>query len=244
MPTIALVDVDHNVLSSVSIALKAEGYRVATYTDGASALDSFQTAPPHLAILDIKMPYMGGVETLRQLRAKSNLPVIFLTSTEVVSEEVLAFQVGADDCIRKPFSQRLLVERVKALLRRASPKDGTLSNRVGNFLERGALRMDVECHTCTWKNHRVRLTASEFLILHTLASHPGVVKSRNALMEVAYDSLTNMDGRNIDSHIKRLRQKFMASDSEFDSVQTLYGVWLSFQRNMSPCLARPRSSSK
>ena len=155
MPTIALVDVDHNVLSSVSIALKAEGYRVATYTDGASALDSFQTAPPHLAILDIKMPYMGGVETLRQLRAKSNLPVIFLTSTEVVSEEVLAFQVGADDCIRKPFSQRLLVERVKALLRRASSKDGTLSNRVGNFLERGALRMDVECHTCTWKNHRV-----------------------------------------------------------------------------------------
>src|SRR6516225_8366880 len=229
MPTIALVDDDRNILTSVSIALEAEGYRITTYTDGASALDGFKTVPPDLAILDIKMPQMDGIETLRQLRAKSSLPVIFLTSTEEVSDEVLAFQMGADDFIRKPFSQRLLVERVKTVLRRASPKDGTLSKRITNILEREALRMDVECHTCTWKNKRVVLTVSEFIILHALASHPGVVKSRNALMELAYDGVTDVDGRNIDSHVKRLRTKFRASDSEFDSVQTLYGVGYSFK---------------
>jgi two-component system response regulator ChvI len=188
-----------------------------------------RTAKRRLAILDIKMPRMDGVETLRQLRAKSNLPVIFLTSTEEVSDEVSAFKMGADDFIRKPFSQRLLVERVKAVLRRASPKDGTLPKRVTNVLERGALLMDVECHTCTWKNKRVTLSVSEFVILHALASRPGVVKSRNALMELAYDSLTNVDERNIDSHIKRLRKKFMASDSEFDMVETLYGAGYRFK---------------
>jgi two-component system, OmpR family, response regulator ChvI len=231
MPTIALVDDDHNVLSSVSITLKAEGYRVATYTDGASALDGFQDTPPDLAILDMRMPGMDGMETLRRLRAKSNLPVIFLTSTEEVSDEVFAFQKGVDDFIRKPFSQRLLVERVKAVLRRASPKDGTFPKRITitNILERGALRMDVECHTCTWKNKRVTLTVSEFAILHALASRPGVVKSRDDLVELAYHGLPNVDQRNIDSHIKRLRKKFKASDSEFDSVQTLYGVGYCFK---------------
>src|SRR5262252_4274879 len=176
--------------------------------------------------------------TLRQLRGKSNLPVmfltsteeIFLTSTEEVSDQVFAFQTGADDFIRKPFSQRLLVERVKAVLRRASPKDGTLPKRISNILERGALRMDMECHTCTWKNKRVTLTVSEFVILHALASRPGVAKGRDALMELAYDGLTNVDQRNIDSHIKRLRRKFKASDSEFDSVQTLYGVGYCFKQ--------------
>jgi two-component system response regulator ChvI len=181
-----------------------------------------------LAILDIKMPRMDGMETLRQLRAKSNLPVIFLTSTEEESDEVFAFQTGADDFIRKPFSQRLLIERVKAVLRRASPKDGTPPKRITNILERGALRMDIECHTCTWKNKRVTLTASEFVILHALASRPGVVKGRDALMELAYDGLRNVDQRNIDSHIKRLRKKFKTGDSEFDSVQTLYGVGYCF----------------
>ena len=224
MPTIALVDDDRNILTSVSIALEAEAYRITTYTDGASALDGFKTVPPDLAILDSKMPQMDGIETLRQLRAKSNLPVIFLTSTEELSDEVYAFQTGADGFIRKPFSERLLVERVKAVLRRASTKDRTLSKRVTNILEHGALRMDVECHTCTWKNKRVALTVTEFIILHALASRPGVVKSRNALMELAYDGVTNVGGRNIDSHIKRLRMKFTASDSKFDMVETLYGV--------------------
>jgi two-component system, OmpR family, response regulator ChvI len=177
-----------------------------------------------------RKPQMDGMEMLRQLRAKSNLPVIFLTSTEEMSDEVFAFQTGADDFIRKPFSERLLVERVKAVLRRTLPKDAALPKKVTNgVLECGRLRMDLERHTSTWKNHRVRLTASEFLILHALASHPGVVKSRSALIELAYDGLTNADERNVDSHIKRLRKKFMASDSEFDSVQTLYGVGYCFK---------------
>lgn len=138
MHTIALVDDDRNVLSSVSIALRAGGYRVATYSDRASALDSFQTAPPDLAILDVKLPRINGEETLRLFRAKSDLPVIFLTSAEAVIDEVLAFQMGADDFIRKPFSERLLVERVKAVLRRSSLKEGTLQHKATNHVfERG-----------------------------------------------------------------------------------------------------------
>jgi two-component system, OmpR family, response regulator ChvI len=231
MPTIALVDDDHNVLDSVSIALKAEGYRVATYTNVASALDSFQTEPPHLAILDIEVPHIVGVETLRQLRAKSNLSVIFLTSAEEVSDEVFAFTAGADDCVRKPFSQRLLVERVKAVLRRSLPKDGTLPKRVTNVnvLELGALRIDVPCHTCTWKNKRVTLTASEFVILHALASRPGVTKSRNELVAVTYRNPLGVDERLIDTHIKRLRKKFMASDSEFEMIESIYSVGYRFK---------------
>jgi two-component system response regulator ChvI len=183
MPTIALVDDDRNILTSVSIALEAEGYRITTYTDGASALDGFKTAPPDLAILDIKMPRMDGMETLRRLRQKSDLPVIFLTSKEEEIDELFGLKMGADDFIRKPFSQRLLTERVKVVLRRSSPKDGSLPKEADSkVLERGQLRMDQERHTCTWKNEQVTLTVTEFLILQALASRPGVVKSRNALM--------------------------------------------------------------
>ncbi len=225
MHTIALLADDRNVLTAVSIALKAEGYRVGTYTDRGSALDGFQTTPPDLAILDMKMPRMNGVETLRLFRARLDLPVIFLSSTDEVVDEVFAFQIGVDDFIRKPFSERLLVQRVKAVLRRTSPKDGTLLKKVAaNVLERGALRMDAERHTCTWKNRRVALTASEFVLLHALASRPGMAKSRNALMEVAYQDPTNVDERNIDTHIKRLRKKFLATDPEFDMVESLYAV--------------------
>ena len=230
MPTIAVVNDDRNVLTSVSIALKAEGYRVAIYTNGPSALDGFRTAPPDLAILEIKMPRMDGMETMRLLRAKSNLPVIFLASKVEVIDEVFVLKMGADDLIRKPISERLLVERVKAVLRRASPKDGMLQKKATNkVLERGALRMDLERHTCTWKNERVRLTVSEFLILHALASRPGVVKSRNALIDAVYEDRLNVDERNIDSHIKRLRMKFTASDSEFDMVESLYAAGYRFK---------------
>ncbi len=230
MPTIALVDDDRNILTSLSIALEAEGYRVATYTDGALALDGFQTAPPDLAILDIKMPHTDGMETLRRLRAKSDLPVICLTAKEEETDELFALKMGADDFIRKPFSQRLLVERVKVVLRRASPKDGTLPKEAdGKILERGPLRMDLERHTCTWKNNHVPLTVTEFLLVHALASRPGVVKSRNALVDTAYSDQTDVGERNIDSHIKRLRKKFTASDSAFDMVETLYGVGYRFK---------------
>ncbi len=231
MPTIALVDDDRNALASVSMALEAEGYRVATYTDGTSALDGFQAAPPDLAILDIKMPRMDGMETLRRLRAKSDLPpVICLASKGEETDELLALKMGADDVIRKPFSQRLLVERVKAVLRRASPKESKLPKEADNkVLERGPLRLDLERHACTWKNQSVTLTSTEFLLLHALASRPGVVKSRNALMDAVYDDPTHVHPRNIDSHIKRLRKKLAASGSEFDMVETLYGVGYRFK---------------
>jgi two-component system, OmpR family, response regulator ChvI len=232
VPTIALVDDDRNILTSVSIALEAEGYRITTYTDGASALDGFKTAPPDLAILDIKMPRMDGMEMLRRLRHKSDLPVIFLTSKDEEIEELFGLKMGADDFIRKPFSQRVLVERVKAVLRRSSPKDSSMPKEADSkMLERGQLRMDSERHACTWKNEAVTLTVTEFLILQALASRPGVVKSRNALMDAAYDDQVYVDDRTIDSHIKRLRKKFKARDTEFDMIETLYGVGYRFKES-------------
>jgi len=230
MPTIALVDDDRNILTSVSIALEAEGYRIMTYTDGASALDGFKTSPPDLAILDIKMPRMDGMELLRRLRQKSDMPVIFLTSKDEEIDELFGLKMGADDFIRKPFSQRLLVERVKAVLRRSTSKDGVNPKEAdAKVLERGLLRMDPERHICTWKSEAVTLTVTEFLILQALASRPGVVKSRNALMDAAYDDQVYVDDRTIDSHIKRLRKKFKSVDDAFDMIETLYGVGYRFK---------------
>jgi two-component system response regulator ChvI len=231
MPTIALVDDDRNILASVSIALESEGYRVMSYTDGASALDGFQGTLPDLAVLDIKMPRKDGMELLRRLRQRSDLPVIFLTSKEDEIDELFGLKMGADDFITKPFSQRLLVERVKAVLRRfqpreASEKKGVETQRV---LDRGALSMDQERHTCTWTGQPVTLTVTEFLILYALAHRPGVVKSRNALMDAAYDDQVYVDYRTIDSHIKRLRKKFKAVDEDFDMIATLYGVGYRFK---------------
>jgi two-component system, OmpR family, response regulator ChvI len=229
MSTIALVDDDHNILTSVSIALEAEGYRVMTYSDGVSALDGFRTATPDLAILDIKMPRMDGMETLRRLRLKSDLPVIFLTSKNEEIDELFGLKMGADDFIRKPFSHRLLVERVKAVLRRTSLKDAAASKEADSrVMERGHLRMDPERHSCTWKNQPVTLTVTEFLILQALAIRPGVVKGRSALMDSAYDDQVYVDDRTIDSHIKRLRKKLTASDKEFEGIETLYGVGYRF----------------
>jgi two-component system, OmpR family, response regulator ChvI len=232
MSIIALVDDDHNILTSISIALEAEGYRTMTYTDGASALDGFKTSPPDLAILDIKMPRMDGMEMLRRLRQKSDMPVIFLTSKDEEIDELFGLKLGADDFIRKPFSQRLLGERVKVLLRRSTPKDCAIHKEAeAKVIERGQLRIDPERHTCTWKSSHVTLTVTEFLILQALASRPGVVKSRNALMDAAYDDQVYVDDRTIDSHIKRLRKKFMAADAEFDTIETLYGVGYRFKES-------------
>jgi len=231
MPTIALVDDYRNILASVSIALQAEGYRVQTYTDGASALDGLEASPPDLAILDIKMPRMDGMELLRRLRQKTDMPVIFLTSKDEEIDELFGLKMGADDFIKKPFSQRLLVERVKAVLRRAGAKDGAAPREVDSakVLERGNLRMDPERHTCTWKGESVTLTVTEFLILQALAQRPGVVKSRNALMDAAYDDQVYVDDRTIDSHIKRLRKKFKSVDDSFEMIETLYGVGYRFK---------------
>ena len=236
MPTIALVDDDRNILTSVSIALENEGYRVETYTDGASALEGLSAHPPHLAIFDIKMPRMDGMELLRRLRQKSDLPVIFLTSKDEEIDELFGLKMGADDYIRKPFSQRLLVERVRAILRRGQPRDASAPGGAGktgpspeSSLERGQLVMDQERHTCTWMGQPVTLTVTEFLILHSLAQRPGVVKSRDALMDAAYDEQVYVDDRTIDSHIKRLRKKFKAIDDDFDMIETLYGVGYRFR---------------
>jgi two-component system response regulator ChvI len=230
MPTIALVDDDRNILTSVSIALEGEGYRVQTYTDGSTALDGLKTNPPDLAIFDIKMPRMDGMELLRRLRQKSDLPVIFLTSKDEEIDELFGLKMGADDFIRKPFSQRLLVERVKAILRRANPKEAAQQKESeAKILERGDLKMDPERHTCTWRSEQVTLTVTEFLILQALATRPGVVKSRNALMDAAYDDQVYVDDRTIDSHIKRLRKKFKVVDDDFEMIETLYGVGYRFK---------------
>jgi two-component system response regulator ChvI len=231
MPTIALVDDDRNILTSVSIVLEAEGYRTMTYADGFSALDGFDSSPPDLAILDIKMPRMDGMETLRRLREKSDLPVIFLTSKDEEFDELFGLKMGADDFVRKPFSQRLLVERVKAVLRRRGGEEGTIrkETEAAKVMERGQLRIDPERHFCTWKNETVRLTVTEFLIVQALAMRPGVVKSRNALMDAAYDDQIYVDDRTIDSHVKRVRKKFKKVDDSFEMIDTLYGVGYRFK---------------
>ncbi len=230
MSTIALVDDDRNILTSVSIALEAEGYRIMTYSDGASALDGFKTSPPHVAVLDVKMPRMDGMELLRRLRQKSDMPVIFLTSKDEEIDELFGLKMGADDFIRKPFSQRLLVERVKAVLRRSTTKDGANPKEAdAKVLERGQLRIDPDRHICTWKSEAVKLTVTEFLILQTLAIRPGTVKTRNALMDAAYDDQVYVDDRTIDSHIKRLRKKFKSVDDAFDMIETLYGIGYRFK---------------
>jgi two-component system response regulator ChvI len=230
MPTIALVDDDRNILASVSIALESEGYRVMTYTDGASALDGFQSTLPDLAVLDIKMPRMDGMELLRRLRQRSDLPVIFLTSKDDEIDELFGLKMGADDYIAKPFSQRLVVERVRTILRRLTPKDGQAPvTEAARVLERGKLKLDPERHTCHWDSKAVTLTVTEFLILQALAQRPGVVKTRDALMDAAYDDQVYVDDRTIDSHIKRLRKKFKNVDDDFDVIETLYGVGYRFK---------------
>jgi two-component system, OmpR family, response regulator ChvI len=230
MPTIALVDDDRNIVTSLRMLLETEGYKIQAYTDGASALDGLNADPPDLAILDIKMPRMDGMELLRRLRQRTEMPVIFLTSKEDEIDELFGLKMGADDFIRKPFSQRLLVERVKAILRRSAPREpGSIVEDTAKVLERGKLKLDPERHTCIWDGKPVTLTVTEFLILQALAQRPGVVKSRDALMDAAYDDQVYVDDRTIDSHIKRLRKKFKVADDDFDMIETLYGVGYRFK---------------
>ncbi|MEM1087851.1 MAG: response regulator transcription factor [Pseudomonadota bacterium] len=224
MATLALVDDDENIITSLKIFFEAEGYTVRTYHDGLAALAGLTDSPPDLAILDVKMPKMDGMELLKRLRQSSDLPVIFLTSKDEEIDEVIGFNIGADDFVRKPCSNRLLSERVKAVLRRsraadAGPEDGDVKPIV-----RGRLTLDPNRHACSWDGHPVRLTVTEFLILQSLAQRPGYVKSRDNLMDAAYDDQIYVDDRTIDSHIKRLRKKFRESDKEFDAIETLYGV--------------------
>ena len=229
--TIALVDDDRNILTSVSIALQTEGFLTRVYSDGESALKALIDNPPDLAVLDIKMPKMDGLELLRRLREKSAIPVIFLTSKDDELDEALGLAMGADDYIAKPFSQRLLIARIRAILRRTEPvqltAEGTESEPA-EILERGRLSMDPARHRVTWNGTNVTLTVTEFLILETLAQRPGIVKTRNQLMDAAYQDDIYVDDRTIDSHIKRVRRKFRQVDPEFDAIETLYGAGYRF----------------
>ncbi len=221
--TIALVDDDRNILTSVAMALEAEGYHVRTFSDGEAALHGLSARPVDLAILDIKMPRMDGMELLSRLRRHGAVPVIFLTSKDEEVDEILGLRMGADDYIRKPFSQRLLLERIRALLRRHQVID-TASEDAEPPLVQGTLVMDSSRHLCTWDGDAVDLTVTEFLIVKSLAARPGHVKSRDQLMTAAYGENIYVDDRTIDSHIKRLRKKFKAVDSDFDQIETLYGI--------------------
>lgn len=220
---IVLVDDDRNILTSVSMALEAEGFSVRTYSDGEEALRGLMARPADLAVLDVKMPKLNGFELLAKLRGMSAIPVIFLTSKDGEDDEVIGLQLGADDYIKKPFSQKLLVERIRALLRReqllrAAPR------AEDNIIERGPLRLDESRHESMWKGQPVVLTVTEFMLLLSLAHKPGHVKTREQLMAAAYGDHVGVDDRTIDSHIKRLRKKFRDIDSDFDQIETLYGA--------------------
>ncbi|MCJ2181234.1 response regulator transcription factor [Novosphingobium sp. 1949] len=230
--SIALVDDDRNILTTVSIGLQAEGFATRIYTDGETALKAILDNPPDLAIFDVKMPRMDGLELLRNLRERSSLPVIFLTSKDEEPDEALGLAMGADDYITKPFSQRLLAARIRAILRRSDlVRAGSEQAHAEDLPEpvvRGRLTLDPARHQVQWDARPVSLTVTEFLILEAMALRPGVVKSRNQLMDAAYNDDVYVDDRTIDSHIKRLRRKFRAVDPNFNAIDTLYGAGYSF----------------
>jgi two-component system response regulator ChvI len=219
---IALVDDDRNILTSVTMALQAEGFIVSTYSNGEEALKGLSRTPVDLAVLDIKMPRMNGMELLKRLRENDDLPVIFLTSKDEEIDEMMGLRMGADDYITKPFSQHLLIERIRAVLRRKAPADGKEDSK--NIIRRGELLLDHSRHLCTWQGKAINLTVTEFLLIEALARRPGHVKNRDQLIDAAYGEHIYVDDRTIDSHIKRLRRKIKSVDKEFSEIETLYGV--------------------
>lgn len=232
--TIALVDDDQNILTSVGMALEEEGFRVRSYTDGDAALAGLRAEPPDLILLDIKMPGTDGMDVLRDLRRTSAVPVVFLTSKDDEVDEVVGLRLGADDYVRKPFRQRLLMERIRAVLRRY---DGATEAPVGETeaaeddarIVCGELTLDPGRHACWWRGTAVQLTVTEFQFLKTLVERPGHVKTREQLMDAAYGPSVYVDDRTVDSHIKRLRKKFRAVDASFDRIETMYGMGYRFK---------------
>ncbi|MEM6781184.1 MAG: response regulator transcription factor [Pseudomonadota bacterium] len=221
---IALVDDDRNITTSVSMALEAEGYEVKTFNDGEEGLKGIQDTNPDLVVLDIKMPRMDGMEVLSKFREGSATPVIFLTSKDDEVDEVIGLRMGADDYITKPFSQRLLIERIRALLRRQELQNASEPSKSEEKVVRGDLTLDDARHLCTWKGQPVNLTVTEYLLVKALAQRPGHVKNRDQLIDLAYGENIYVDDRTIDSHIKRVRKKFKKLDDSFDQIETLYGV--------------------
>ncbi len=232
--TIALVDDDRNILTSVSIALQSEGFATRVYSDSLAALKALSENPPDLAVFDIKMPRMDGMELLKKLRETSTIPVIFLTSKDDEQDEADGLAMGADDYIAKPFSQKLLIARIRAILRRTAITQPHANGSAAEESEpveeivRGRLSLDPARHRVTWDGKNVSLTVTEFLILEALASRPGVIKNRNQLMDAAYPDDVFVDDRTVDSHIKRMRRKFRAKDPTFSAIETLYGAGYSF----------------
>ena len=230
MVKICLIDDDQNILASLSLALKSEKFDVETYSDGIAGLEALKNNNFDIAILDIKMPRLDGLEVLQKLRNISDIPVIFLTSKDDEIDQLLGLKMGADDYITKPFSQKLLIERVKVILKRtAFPSE---ENQVNNdsLIERGNLLLNMDRHECHWKGERIKLTVTEFLLLESLVNRPGYVKNRDQLMSAAYSDDLYVDDRTIDSHIKRIRRKFKVIDKNFDSIETLYGVGYRFNQ--------------
>lgn len=234
MNKIALVDDDQNILTSLSMALAAEGFDIATYSDGESALDGLLQNPPELVVLDVKMPRMDGLEVLTKLREKSHVPVIFLTSVDDEVDQVVGLRMGADDYITKPFSQRLLIERIRVLLRRQALQSKTDDQNIQNTDEKlvyGDLELDDARHQCTWKEKPVNLTVTEYLLLKSLVERPGHVKNRDQLIDHAYGENIYVDDRTIDSHIKRVRKKFRKTDQEFNKIETIYGIGYKYRED-------------
>ncbi|MBX7146633.1 MAG: response regulator transcription factor [Alphaproteobacteria bacterium] len=231
-PIIVLVDDDKNILTSVSLALEEEKFIVHCYSDGYEALDFLSNNPANLVVLDIKMPLIDGMELLERLRRSNNIPVIFLTSKDDEIDELMGLRMGADDYIRKPFSQRLLIERIRTLLRRdLQKKQETQHELEQNKIVRGHLMLDLIKHQCSWMGHNIELTVTEFLLLQSLVLRPGHVKTRDQLMDIAYGDTVYVDDRTIDSHIKRLRRKFKIVDQTFTNIETLYGMGYRYREN-------------
>ena len=230
MVKICLIDDDQNILASLSLALKSEKFDVETYSDGIVGLEALKDNNFDIAILDIKMPRLDGLEVLQKLRNSSDIPVIFLTSKDDEIDQLLGLKMGADDYITKPFSQKLLIERVKVILKRTSfsSKENQINN--DSLIERGNLLLNMDRHECYWKDERIKLTVTEFLLLENLVNRPGYVKNRDQLMSAAYSDDLYVDDRTIDSHIKRIRRKFKAIDKDFNSIETLYGVGYRFNQ--------------
>jgi len=231
MVKICLIDDDQNILASLSLALKSEKFDVETYSDGIAGLEALKKNNFDIAILDIKMPRLDGLEVLQKLRNISDIPVIFLTSKDDEIDQLLGLKMGADDYITKPFSQKLLIERVKVILKRtAFSLENENHVKSDSLIERGDLLLNMDRHECHWKNNRIKLTVTEFLLLENLVNRPGYVKNRDQLMSAAYSEDIYVDDRTIDSHIKRIRRKFKAIDQEFNSIETLYGVGYRFNQ--------------
>ena len=222
--TIALIDDDRNILTSISIALEKEGYNVQTYLDGESALIGLSRTPPDLAIIDIKMPKMDGEELLKKLRKKISLPVIFLTSKDDEVDELLGLKLGADDFVKKSggFSIKVLIERIRVQLRK---KNINNIEDTKNIIAHGKLKLDPSQLECEWDGKQLpdKLTTTEFLIVRELAKRPGIIKERSQLMDIAYREDTDIEDRTIDSHVKRIRKKFKKIDANFSAIETRYG---------------------